>query len=214
MADQVVPQTMLDSDSTPVARVPVEITPPGWEAQKEDVQIFDVKKGEEWDHVEMKIKATCPRVTISKIIRIQNLWLWKRYDAHKRMVRENNRSVNEKELFHGTRANDPALIYEEGFDMRLSAGGKWGRANYFTVSAGYADRFAHRTADGCKEIFLVKVATGNSCYMQPNSRIRRPPRLTSSTRYDTITGIVGGARSYMTYDNDKAYPAYLIKYSM
>ena len=71
------------------------------------------------------------------------------------MIRENNRSVNEKELFHGTRANDPAQIYEEGFDMRLSAGGKWGRANYFTVSAGYADRFAHRTADGCKEIFFL-----------------------------------------------------------
>ena len=43
MADQVVPQTLPDSDSTPVASVPVEITPPGWEAQKEDVQIFDVK---------------------------------------------------------------------------------------------------------------------------------------------------------------------------
>ena len=33
----------------------------GWEAQKEDVQIFDVTKGEEWDHVEGKMKATCPK---------------------------------------------------------------------------------------------------------------------------------------------------------
>jgi len=62
-------------------------------------------------------------------------------------------------MFHGTRRNDPILIYEDGFDMRLSAQ---------AASAVYADGFAHRTADGHKEIFLTKVATGNSCLARLN----------------------------------------------
>jgi len=69
-----------------------------------------------------------------KIIRVQNLRLWRKCDAHKRVVRKNNRKVNEKGLFHGTRGNDPTLIYEDGFEMRLSAQ---------AASAVYADGFAH-----------------------------------------------------------------------
>ena len=50
-----------------------------------------------------------------------------------------------------------------------------------------------------------------SCSARLNSS---KPKLTSSTNYNTITGIVVvGTRSYMAYDNDKAYPTYLIKYS-
>ena len=80
--------------------------------------------------------------------------MWRKCDAHKRVVRKNNRKVNEEEMFHGTRGNDPKLIYEDGFDMRLRAQ---------AASEVYADVFAHRTIDGHKEIFLTKVATGNSC---------------------------------------------------
>ena len=80
--------------------------------------------------------------------------MWRKCDAHKRVVRKNNRKVNEEEMFHGTRGNDPKLIYEDGFDMRLRAQ---------AASEVYADGFAHRTIDGHKEIFLTKVATGNSC---------------------------------------------------
>ena len=32
-------------------------------------------------------------------------------------------------------------------------------------------------------------------------------------KYDTVTGHTGGSQVYMTYDNDKAYPAYLITYN-
>ena len=94
-----------------------------------------------------------------KIIRVQNLRLWRKCDAHKRVVCKNNRKVNEKEMFHGTRGNDQTLIYEDGFDTRLSAQ---------AASAVYAHGFAHRTADGHKEIFLTKVAAGNSCSARLN----------------------------------------------
>jgi len=64
------------------------------------------------------------------------------------------------------------------------------------ASAVYADGFAHRTTDGYKEICLAKVATSNSCSARLNNS---KPKLTSSTNYNTITGIVVvGTCSYMT----------------
>ena len=44
-------------------------------------------------------------------------------------------------LFHGTRQNNPELIYkgkEEGVDMRFSNHGMWGRGIYFAKSASYS----------------------------------------------------------------------------
>jgi len=43
-------------------------------------------------------------------------------------------------LFHGTRTTDPSLVYkgEEGFDMRFSEGGMWGKAVYFAVNSSYS----------------------------------------------------------------------------
>ena len=33
-------------------------------------------------------------------------------------------------------------------------------------------------------------------------------------RYDSVSGDTGGSKVYITYDNDKAYPAYLITYTV
>lgn len=49
-------------------------------------------------------------------------------------------------MYHGTRNNSPGLIYksEEGFDMRLSPGGMWGRANYFAANSSYSHQYRHK----------------------------------------------------------------------
>ena len=167
-----------------------------------------------------------PNAEIIQISRIQNTWLWGKYVSHKkRLDLKNNGNVNEKELFHGTSNNNPALIYdsEDGFDMRYSAQGMWGVANYFAVNASYSNGYAHHTPNGYKEMFLVKVLTGDSYDCQPDSSLRMPPVKQSGSsngkvqlgkmKYDTVTGNTHGSRVYMTYDNDKAYPTYLIEYS-
>ena len=80
-------------------------------------------------------------------------------------------------LFHGTRDNDPKLIYEgeAGFDMRYSSAGLWGLANYFAVKASYSDLYAYTRPDGYKEMFMVKVLTGDSCDLLSNKELRMPP---------------------------------------
>eukprot|EP00731_Ephydatia_muelleri_P023417 Em0015g1000a len=160
--------------------------------------------------------------TISVEKTIRNTWLWERYVQHKkRLHTKNNGVVNEMDLFHGTRNNDPKLIYEseDGFDMRYSAQGMWGMANYFAVNASYSHNYAHvNTATGKREMFLVNVLTGDSYRCASNHSLRMPPHKPSTgcgqlrTKYDTVTGFTNDCQVFMTYDNEKAYPAYLIQY--
>ena len=208
--------------------------PDEWQPQTKTVKLYDVPQySGEWMRVAGKFQATLStRVsTIKKIQRIQNKWIWQKYVQHKKMMAEKNGKdgVNEKELFHGTRNNDPGLIYdsEEGFDMRYSDKGLWGQANYFAENASYSNNYAHATSAG-KQMFLVKVLTGETANIPQDRSLRMPPEkkqpgfissLLSTNevqlgkmKYDSVCGVTGGSTVYMTYDNLKAYPAYLITY--
>ena len=201
--------------------------PPEWQPQAKTTELFKLSLGtSEWNHVAQKFQQTMSHANIASIQRIQNTWLWDRYVKHRdRLKLKNNGVVNEMELFHGTRTNDPKLIYEseDGFDMRYSAQGMWGMANYFAVNASYSDSYAHQIT-GRKEMFLVKVLTGDSYNCPPDSTLRLPPTKhhsagsssqlqLSQMKYDTVTGTTHGSQVFMAYDNEKAYPAYLITYS-
>ena len=202
--------------------------PPEWQPQTKTTELFPLSaESTEWSHVTQLFQQTMPPTmcTLSSIRRIQNKWLWERYFQHrKRLDVKNEGLVNEKELFHGTRTNEPRLIYEgeDGFDMRYSAEGMWGKANYFAVKASYSNSYAHVNANtGKKEMFLVKVLTGESYDCAPNSSLRVPPPKPGRSggklqleqlKYDTVTGSTGGSQVFMAYDNEKAYPAYLIEY--
>ena len=205
-----------------------ESAPPEWKPQNKITEVFTVSPGTpEWLHVFQRFQHTMPRVRVTSIQRIQNTWLWERYVQHKkRLHSKNNGVVNEMELFHGTRNNDPKLIYEgeDGFDMRYSAQGMWGMANYFAVNASYSHKYAHvNTATGKREMFLVKVLTGESYKCASDRSLRMPPPkpITADPnnqlqfgqmKYDTVTGETKGSQVFMAYDNEKAYPAYLIQY--
>ena len=200
--------------------------PPEWEQQVNNCEIFPVgKETPEWKDIEKIFYI--PFHKICSITRIQNKWLWEKYAIQKkRLDRKNGGRVNEKELFHGTGKNDPKLIYngEDGFDMRYGAQGMWGVANYFAVKAEYSHDYAYTAfPSGAKEMFLVKVLTGDSYESKSDRTLRMPPAKPTTKaqggdvqfaqmKYDTVKGQTRGSHVYMTYDNDKAYPAYLIRY--
>ncbi len=198
--------------------------PTGWQPQVTMMETFPVpRRTPEWNRVEQRLKESMQNAGVSEIVRIQNRWLWERYAAHKRRLwTKNSGCINEMDAFHGTRGTDPKLIYEgeEGFDMRF-AKGSWGQANYFAVSASLCDRYAHLAHDGQKEVFLVSVLIGHTYACLPNSGLRMPPLMPQDAttlfrgqRYDSVTGINRGSQVYMTYDNCKSYPAYIIRYSL
>ena len=142
--------------------------PEEWESVSEcetteQLQLFKLKRGtSEWNCVEHKFISSMSNSCqgIVQITRIQNICLWKKYVFEKKSMSErNNGKINELDLFHGTGKNLPQQIYKSriGFDLRYSNCGLWGQANYFAQKASYSDAYAHKTADGMKEMFLVKV---------------------------------------------------------
>ena len=113
--------------------------PREWEG---DLETFSMKEvppdSAEFNKVLLLMQKTMSSVRISRLERIQNRWLWNRYSQHCDEIKEKNGGMlMEKELFHGTGANDPQLIYkgEEGFDMRFCVKGMWGRGSYFAANA-------------------------------------------------------------------------------
>ena len=207
--------------------------PREWEG---DLEAFSLKEvppdSAEFNKVLLLMQKTMPTVRISKLERIQNKWLWNRYSQHCEEIKEKNGGVlMEKELFHGTGVNDPQLIYkgEEGFDMRFCNTGMWGRGIYFTSSAKYSDRYAFTSRGGgiagSRQMFLARVNIGETHECPPDRNLTMPPMKpsqasTSSSvqfslvRYDSVTGVTSGSQVYIVYDNRKAYPLYLITYTL
>lgn len=192
--------------------------------QTSDVETVPVPvRGEEWNELETLMRQSLPSVKLLEITRIQNLMLWRRYCFFKSLMsRKNNGQVNEKLLFHGTRATNPKTIIssEKGFDFRYgSEDCLWGKGTYFAVNANYCDsRFAFTTCEGTKQLFVARVLTGRSIEIsKPKRTLKEPPRMSDSgtDAYDSVNGVVTRpvhAQIYVIYDHDKAYPAYLLTY--
>ena len=168
-------------------------------------------------------QTLAPRYEIIRIERIQNKLLWQKYsDCAKRMGRFNNGKIEEMILFHGTSTNPPKLIYkgDASFDMRYCKHGMWGRGNYFAANASYSDDYSHQCEGpgGYRQMLVAYVLTGYSYSCRPDTTLQKPPlRPGGDTgvkhRYDSVSGISGGSKIYITYENDHAYPAYLITYT-
>lgn len=193
---------------------------------KDEVKVFPLDpltEIEECERVANQFLLTLPNAEILRVERVQNKLLWRRYVNRSKLMRDfDTTHLREELLFHGTRANDPQLIYkgDEGFDMRFSSEGMWGKGNYFAVNSSYSHYYAF-TANGVQRMFAAYVLTGNSCFLNPNKDLRQPPLLRKESeesntsverRYDSVCGTTGGTRVYVTYDNEHAYPAYLITY--
>ena len=125
-----------------------------------------------------KFKSTLPTAVIVKIERIQNTWLWTRYQQDKqRIVQKSTTGANEVFVYHGTRTTNPMSVYKgaQGFDFRFSSQGMWGNANYFAVNASYSHSYAHTLGDGSNQMFSVRICAGDVIDLPPNGSLRLPP---------------------------------------
>ena len=163
-----------------------------------------------------------PNATIMSIEQIQNHELWMKYSNTAQQIRDEPQNCREKLLFHGTRDTDPKEIYkgDSSFDMRFSRQGHWGKGNYFAVNASYSDAYAHSVRDtDMKKLLVAFVLTGLSYYSEQDSSLTKPPYRSERDdpsgirrRYHSVNGGTGGNTVYITYDNNLAYPAYVITY--
>ena len=193
--------------------------PPEWESQIKNIELKSVKPSSlEGIKVVSAIRKTMTDANILKIERIQNKFLYTKYDlCRKRMHEKNNGQVNEKWLFHGSSRVSPEKIYESehGFDFRHSDGSSlWGKGAYFAVNASYSLRsYAYRSPQGYQQIFIAFVLTGDSIRMAKDPTLVTPPtKDDGSGDYDSVNGTTGSSQVYIVYDHDKCYPAYLITF--
>lgn len=197
-----------------------------WTKQHAVVELKQVQQNSgEWLDIVKRIRATLQGARIYSLHRIQNKWLWDAYmQSKKRLSIKNRDMVNERLLFHGTRNNPPEKIYksEKGFDFRFAGQGLWGEGTYFAVNASYSHNYAYtESTNGCetKQMFLALVLTGESCSCPEDRALKKPPlkprhnQMFADERYDSIQGHTGGSEIFVIYEHDKAYPAYLIKYT-
>eukprot|EP01126_Amoeba_proteus_P065204 TRINITY_DN9229_c2_g1_i2.p1 TRINITY_DN9229_c2_g1~~TRINITY_DN9229_c2_g1_i2.p1 ORF type:complete len:249 (-),score=55.74 TRINITY_DN9229_c2_g1_i2:76-822(-) len=183
-----------------------------------------VKNSTEWVTVEKRFNETMAgKGRITSVVKIANKRLWQKFTLECEQVMEKNGNdpllTYTRLLFHGTRATPPEVIYnsESGFMMQFSSKGMWGIGTYFAEKAVYSNDYCH-TLGSSKQMFLAIVLTGDSYDCKPDGSLKVPPeRKKKNTnmaveRYDSVTGITNGSRVYIVYENNKAYPLYLITY--
>lgn len=79
-------------------------------------------------------------------------------------LKHGEQQIREEFLWHGTRTTDPDLIIkgEEGFDIKYSSEGMWGRGIYFARDARYSNaQYAYHHGNGQKGMFYARVLLGN-----------------------------------------------------
>jgi hypothetical protein len=204
--------------------------PKEWEKEIYDIEYVNDNlsiitldyNGTEFKFAENLMKQSVPSVNITNVYRIQNKHLWQRYFREKARVGEEKKlKVKEAWLFHGTRTNNPKSLINIGFDISFASdGGSLGRGIYFARQALYSyGRYCY-VENGKGFLFLAKVITGESWNLgskKGNNKIvsgiglKKPPFWDESKfiYYDSVTD---GSTMSVIYENDKAYPYYLIEY--
>ena len=107
---------------------------------------------EEYKEALRLFRKTVTNKTMVKIERIQNTYLYQKYTVRKiQMVTKNKGIVNERLLFHGTRAARPGFIWDGlnagGFDPRLGKG-YYGIGAYFAEKSSYSLAYEYRGLPG------------------------------------------------------------------
>ena len=196
-----------------------------WTPQKNFLGLTPIdRSSKEWVQIKDRVHHTLKEANIIDIQQIHNKWLWDAYAQSRLRLSAKNggiTNINEMLLFHGTRQTRPEQIYnsEKGFDFRFSNQGLWGEGAYFAVNAQYSDRYAYEPSSGRRQFFLAMVLTGESYSCGEDRSLKKPPlkernKMFTDERYDSVHGKTGGSDIYVVYEHDKAYPAYLITYSL
>ena len=124
--------------------------------------------------------------------------------------------VDERQLFHGTKAEYVDAICRQNFDFRLSGqsyGTRYGKGSYFALEAKYSDKYADSNN---RMVFVVKVLVGD--YKQGEKTFVRPPSKDSSNKssdlYDSCVDDEKNPKIFVIFDLYQAYPEFVVKYDI
>lgn len=140
--------------------------------------------------------------------------IWRKYIRERLdLERITGGAIQERYLFHGTRANDPRSIYEdkdEAFNINYSSdGNSYGRGIYFAMNSSYSDGYkfvqgALRTMLYCR----VLVGTSQQANLRAGMKDTDYKDEAKRIRYDSVFN----GSIYVIYKSRRAYPEYIIDY--
>lgn len=186
--------------------------PTHWEGKKRTVELKP--NSTEYTDVEKAFRKTGLTSQILKIERIQNETLWKNYMNEKEYLEQKNKHKNnEKQLFHGTGAENIDKINERGFNRSFAGmhGAMIGNGVYFAVSAVYsANGYAKPDTRGHKRMYLARVLVGD--FTTGKAGLLTPPakNSTSPDQYDSVSD--NAQSMFVIFHDNYAYPEYLITF--
>lgn len=161
------------------------------------------------------MKTMKNQAQIVQILKIFNKKMYTNFAyKHESKSQVEGKCLKIKQLFHGTRATDPSVIYmsEDGLDSRLG-GGMWGNGTYYAQNASYSHQFAYHTAAGSLQMFLCDVLVGDDITMGPQAIVKPPAKKDNPNAFHhSVKGNTGGSNIWITYEVSMSYPKYLIDY--
>ena len=90
----------------------------------------------------------------------------------------------------------------------------WGRAIYFAVNSSYSNSYSYN-AGAFRQMFMASVLIGKFEPRQSDRSIREPGLIPGTNlRYDSVKGNTDNCDVFMVYSNKRAYPSYLISYTL
>ncbi|XP_058050779.1 protein mono-ADP-ribosyltransferase PARP14-like [Ahaetulla prasina] len=171
----------------------------------------------EYKDVEKKFRIGCPNVTIEKIERVQNPYLWRAYQVKKKEIdTQNGHEKNERILFHGTSSSTVVPIYQTGFNRSYAGknAATIGKGTYFAVSSEYSAHDTYSTPDqnGRKYMYVARVLTGDFCI--GGAGLITPPSKHKGgfDLYDSVTNNMKQPSVFVIFHDAQAYPEYLITF--
>ena len=92
----------------------------------------------------------------------------------------------------------------------------WGIATYFAKNAKYSHDYRHTLATGEFQFFLSEVLLGDFAALPSNNALKMPPTnpANNNVYFDSVKGHTNGSDVYMVYLPNKAYPRYLVTYTV
>nr|XP_015195773.1 PREDICTED: uncharacterized protein LOC102687816 isoform X2 [Lepisosteus oculatus] len=190
--------------------------PPYWDSMNGStfLKVALRPDSKEYQVVRELFNETANAYTVTKIERIQNLFLRRAYELKWQHMKQKNGQdhVREKFLFHGTQKAACSSIEKSGFNRSHSGqnGTACGSGVYFAVEAQYSTNhaFSRPERDGSKCMLLARVLTG--FYTSGRLHMKVPPLRSLHDSYDSLVDNLYNPTMFVIFHDDQAYPDYRI----
>ncbi|XP_065828595.1 protein mono-ADP-ribosyltransferase PARP14-like isoform X3 [Oscarella lobularis] len=165
--------------------------------------------------------------TIKKIERVENVALYNKYLAEKRLLGEKRKTeiaarktILERELYHGTPTNAQTIgqIINNGFNRSYAGtvkGKAYGAGVYFANHSSTSHGYTSPDGSGDLTMFYCHVLMGLSC-VGSQGMVQPPlvdPKKSQVDNFDSTVNNVQNPTIFVScYRDNMAYPAYIITY--